>query len=162
MIAQTFYVAAQITCWTYIIQYADRNCGFSFERAQDWNIVAMIIFLSSRFICTFLMKYMNASLLLTLLAIGGIVLTTLTILLQNVAGLACLVGISACMSLMFPTIYGIALDGLGEDAKLGSAGLIFAIVGGALMPMGAGWFIDQGSFDLGFITLTAKARVHAR
>jgi FHS family L-fucose permease-like MFS transporter len=157
VIAQTFYVAAQITCWTYIIQYADRNCGFSFERAQDWNIVAMIIFLSSRFICTFLMKYMNASLLLTLLAIGGIVLTTLTILLQNVAGLACLVGISACMSLMFPTIYGIALDGLGEDAKLGSAGLIFAIVGGALMPMGAGWFIDQGSFDLGFITLTGES-----
>jgi FHS family L-fucose permease-like MFS transporter len=85
------------------------------------------------------------------------VLTTLTILLQNQTGLVCLVGISACMSLMFPTIYGIALDGLREDAKLGSAGLIFAIVGGALMPMGAGWFIDQGSFNLGVITLTGES-----
>jgi FHS family L-fucose permease-like MFS transporter len=157
VIAQTFYVAAQITCWTYIIQYADRNCGFSAERAQDWNIAAMIIFLCSRFICTFLMKYLNAGKLLTILSIAGAILTTLTILLQNQSGLVCLVGVSACMSLMFPTIYGIALDGLGEDAKLGSAGLIFAIVGGALMPMGAGWFIDQGTINIGFTVLKGES-----
>ena len=157
VIAQTFYVAAQITCWTYIIQYAGRNCGFPAQKAQIWNIVAMIIFLSSRFICTFLMKYLNASKLLTTLSIGGVILTTLTILLQNQAGLVCLVGVSACMSLMFPTIYGIALDGLGEDAKLGSAGLIFAIVGGALMPMGAGWFIDQGTINIGFTVLNGES-----
>jgi len=157
VIAQTFYVAAQITCWTYIIQYAGKNCGFPAERAQDWNIAAMIIFLSSRFICTFLMKYLNASKLLTALAVAGAVLTTLTILLQNQTGLVCLVGVSACMSLMFPTIYGIALDGLGEDAKLGSAGLIFAIVGGALMPMGAGWFIDQGTLNAGFTVLNGES-----
>lgn len=157
VIAQTFYVAAQITCWTYIIQYAGRNCGFVAEKAQDWNIVAMLIFLSSRFICTFLMKYLNANKLLTILAIAGAILTTLTILLQNQAGLVCLVGVSACMSLMFPTIYGIALDGLDEDAKLGSAGLIFAIVGGALMPMGAGWFIDQGTINIGFKILNGES-----
>jgi FHS family L-fucose permease-like MFS transporter len=62
------------------------------------------------------------------------------------AGLWCLVGVSACMSLMFPTIYGIALDGLGEDAKLGSAGLIMAIGGGCFMPPLQGWIMDQ-SFD---------------
>ncbi|MDA3925873.1 MAG: L-fucose:H+ symporter permease [Kiritimatiellae bacterium] len=157
VIAQTFYVAAQITCWTYIIQYAGRNCGFLAEKAQNWNIVAMIIFLCSRFICTFLMKYLNASKLLTILSIGGAILTTLTILLQNQAGLVCLVGVSACMSLMFPTIYGIALDGLDEDAKLGSAGLIFAIVGGALMPMGAGWFIDQDTINIGFTVLRGES-----
>lgn len=157
VIAQTFYVAAQITCWTYIIQYAGKNCGFTAERAQDWNIAAMIIFLCSRFICTFLLKYLNASKLLTLLALAGAVLTTLTILLQNQTGLVCLVGVSACMSLMFPTIYGIALDGLNEDAKLGSAGLIFAIVGGALMPMGAGWFIDQGTINVGFTSLNGES-----
>lgn len=157
VIAQTFYVAAQITCWTYIIQYAAKNCGFTAERAQDWNIAAMVIFLSSRFICTFLLKYLNASKLLAILAVAGAVLTTLTILLQNQTGLVCLVGVSACMSLMFPTIYGIALDGLGEDAKLGSAGLIFAIVGGALMPMGAGWFIDQGTINLGFTSLNGES-----
>ncbi len=157
VVAQTFYVAAQITCWTYIIQYAGKNCGFTAERAQDWNIAAMLLFLSSRFICTFLLKYLNASRLLTVLAVAGGLLTALTILLQNVTGLVCLVGVSGCMSLMFPTIYGIALDGLDEDAKIGSAGLIFAIVGGALMPMGAGWFIDQGTLDLGCVRLTGES-----
>ncbi|MFO7937666.1 MAG: L-fucose:H+ symporter permease [Kiritimatiellia bacterium] len=157
VIAQTFYVAAQITCWTYIIQYAGRNCGFTAEQAQDWNIAAMIIFLTSRFVCTFLLKYFKPGKLLASLAVGGIILTSMTILLQNITGLICLVGISACMSLMFPTIYGIALKGLDEDAKLGSAGLIFAIVGGALMPMGAGWFLDQGSFNLGFMRLAGES-----
>ena len=77
------------------------------------------------------------------LALGGIVLTLGTIFVQDLAGLYCLIGVSACMSLMFPTIYGIALDGLApNDAKLGSAGLIFAIVGGAFMPRLQGGMID--------------------
>lgn len=155
VIAQTFYVAAQITCWTYIIHYAMTNLNMSIDTAQNYNIAAMIIFLSSRFVCTFLLKYISPGHLLMSLAIGGVVLTLGTIFLQNLAGLYCLIGISACMSLMFPTIYGIALDGLGADAKLGSAGLVFGIVGGALMPIGTGWIIDQGDFNLGFMTLTS-------
>jgi fucose permease len=92
-----------------------------------------------------MLKYLSPGLLLGMLAIGGAVLTLGTILLQGFAGIYCLVGISACMSLMFPTIYGIALDGLSvDDAKLGSAGLIFAIVGGALMPPLQGSMIDGG------------------
>ena len=75
------------------------------------------------------------------------------------AGLYCLIGISACMSLMFPTIYGIALKGMGDEAKLGSAGLIFAIVGGALMPPLQGAIIDLGdevgNLDVGFMTMPA-------
>jgi MFS transporter, FHS family, L-fucose permease len=157
VIAQTFYVAAQITCWTYIIQYATRNCGFTMKLAQKWNIAAMTIFLTSRFICTFLLKYFKPGKLLSVLAVVGAVLTALTIALQNKTGLICLVGVSACMSLMFPTIYGIALEGLDEDAKIGSAGLIFAIVGGALMPMGAGWFIDQGTITVGTAVLHGES-----
>ena len=94
------------------------------------------------------------------LALGGFALTAGTMFIEGMAGLYCLIGISACMSLMFPTIYGIALDGLGEDAKLGSAGLIFAIVGGAAMPLLQGYIIDQGDditgyLDLGFASLPA-------
>jgi FHS family L-fucose permease-like MFS transporter len=155
VIAQTFYVAAQICCWTYIIHYAMTNLGMSIDTAQNYNIVAMVIFLTSRFICTFLLKYISSGHLLMSLACGGMVLTLGTIFLQNMLGLYCLIGISACMSLMFPTIYGIALRGLGDDAKLGSAGLVFGIVGGAIMPMGVGWIIDQGDFNLGFMTLTS-------
>ena len=79
-----------------------------------------------------------------LLASGGMVLSTLTIFVGGIVGLYCLVGISACMSLMFPTIYGIALKGLGDDASLASAGLVMAIVGGALMPPIQGLLIDAG------------------
>ncbi|VGO16378.1 L-fucose-proton symporter [Pontiella desulfatans] len=143
VIAQTFYVAAQITCWTFVIQYAMENVpGMTLEKAQNYNIGAMVLFLVSRFICTFLLKYLSAGKLLMQLAALAGVLMLCTIFLQNYAGLLCLIGISGCMSLMFPTIYGIALDGLGEDAKLGSAGLVFAIVGGAAMPLAMGKIMD--------------------
>ena len=142
VIAQTFYVAAQIMCWTYIIHYATDLLGFSFAKAQAYNIIAMIIFVSSRFVCTFLLKFFSPGRLLSALAVGGILTTAGAIFLQGLPGLYSLVGISACMSLMFPTIYGIALDGMGEEAKVASAGLIFAIVGGALTPPLQGRVID--------------------
>jgi FHS family L-fucose permease-like MFS transporter len=93
---------------------------------------------------------------LLILAAGGFTLTLGTILIQSIVGLYCLVGISACMSLMFPTIYGIALKGLGEDAKIGAAGLIMAILGGSVMPPLQGWIIDKGTINLGFMSLPAE------
>ncbi len=123
--------------------------GLSAAQAQNYNIAAMVLFLSSRFICTFLLKYLNPGLLLGLLALGGLALTLGAIFLQGLAGLYCLVGVSGCMSLMFPTIYGIALGGLSpNDAKLGSAGLIFAIVGGAFMPRLQGAIIDGPGLEM--------------
>lgn len=144
VIAQIFYVAAQIMCWTFIIQYAE-NLGVTKAQAQNYNIIAMGIFLSSRFISTLLMKYMNSRLLLTIFSVGGFVMTLGAILIVGMPGLYCLIGISAFMSLMFPTIYGIALEGVGEDATLGAAGLVMAIVGGALMPPLQGALIDLGT-----------------
>ena len=144
VIAQVFYVAAQIMCWTFIIQYAD-NLGIPKAEAQNYNILAMVIFLTSRFISTFLMKYMNSRLLLMLFAIGGMFTTFGVIFIQGMGGLYCLIATSAFMSLMFPTIYGIALEGLDEDVKLGAAGLVMAIVGGALMPPLQGSIIDLGT-----------------
>ena len=144
VLAQVFYVAAQIMCWTFIIQYAE-NLGVTKAQAQHYNIIAMGIFLTSRFISTMLMKYLNSRLLLTAFAIGGFIMTLGAILIIGMPGLYCLIGISAFMSLMFPTIYGIALEGVGEDATLGAAGLVMAIVGGALMPPLQGAIIDLGT-----------------
>lgn len=152
VVAQFFYVGAQIMCWTFIIQYATpvfMSQGMSEQdaevRAQFFNIVAMVIFCCSRFICTFLLRYLNAGKLLMYLAIGAMVFTLGTICLQGIAGVYCLVAISACMSLMFPTIYGIALDGLGDDAKLGAAFLIMAILGGSVLPPVQASIIDCGT-----------------
>jgi MFS transporter, FHS family, L-fucose permease len=144
VIAQVFYVGAQIMCWTFIIHYAD-NLGIPKATAQNYNIVAMIFFLTSRFIATMLMKYLNARLLLMIFAIGGMATTTGVILIEGMLGLYLLMATSIFMSLMFPTIYGIALENMGDEATLGAAGLVMAIVGGALMPPLQGAIIDLGT-----------------
>ena len=151
VIAQFFYVGAQIMCWTFIVHYGTRyfmSQGMGEQEAevlsQQYNIVAMAIFIVSRFVSTFLMRYVKPGRLLMFFAIGGFALVSGVILIQGIVGLYCLVGVSACMSLMFPTIYGIALRGMGEDAKFGAAGLIMAILGGSVMPPLQGAIIKQG------------------
>ncbi len=155
VVAQFFYVGAQIMCWTFIIHYGTMELGLSEVQAQGYNMVAMVIFVTSRFICTFLLKYVSPGGLLMTLAVGGGVLTLGVIFIQGMGGLYALVGVSACMSLMFPTIYGIALRGVGEDAKLGAAGLIMAILGGSVMPPLQGAIIDLQTVHLGALSFPA-------
>ena len=152
VLAQFFYVGVQIMCWTFIIQYGTRifmERGMSEIDAevlsQRYNIAAMIIFCVSRFICTYLMKYFKPGKMLCTFAIAGIAFILGVIFIQGIAGLWCLVAVSACMSLMFPTIYGIALEGIGEDAKFGAAGLIMAILGGSILPPLQAMIIDKGT-----------------
>lgn len=156
VVAQFFYVGLQIMCWTFIIQYGTRifmEQGMSEKDAevlsQKYNIVAMVLFCGSRFICTFLLRYFRPGSLLMYFALAGSLLTLGVILCDGVMGLYCLVAISACMSLMFPTIYGIALEGFGEDAKIGAAGLIMSILGGSVLPPLQAAIIDGGA--IGFL-----------
>ena len=144
VVAQFFYVAAQIMVWTFIIQYAN-HLGIDKATAQTYNIIAMCLFLSARFIATLLMRYVNSRLLLTAFAVGAGCCTLGCILIEGMAGLYCLIAISFFMSLMFPTIYGIALENVEPvDANLGAAFLVMAIVGGACMPVLQGSIIDMG------------------
>lgn len=152
VVAQFFYVAAQIMCWTFIIHYGTRyfmSTGMGEQEAevlsQQYNTVAMAIFIVSRFIATFLMRYVRPGRLLMVFAIGGFVSIAGVILSQGIMGMYFLVATSAFMSLMFPTIYGIALKGLGEDAKFGAAGLIMAILGGSIMPPMQAAIIERGT-----------------
>ncbi|MGN1242353.1 MAG: L-fucose:H+ symporter permease [Alloprevotella sp.] len=145
VLAQMFYVAAQIMVWTFIIQYADR-LGINKATAQNYNIFAMSLALCGRFAATALMRYVNARRLLMIFGICASLCTLGTILIDGIAGLYCLVAISAFMSLMFPTIYGIALEDVdAQDTALGAAFLVMAIVGGALMPPLQGAVIDFGT-----------------
>ncbi len=145
VLAQMFYVAAQIMTWTFIIQYAD-NLGINKATAQRYNIIAMVLFLSSRFIATFLMRFVNTRKLLSIFAVGAGLCTLGAICIVGMPGLYCLVGVSFFMSLMFPTIYGIALEDVdSRDTSLGAAFLVMAIVGGAIMPPLQGSIIDLGT-----------------
>ena len=158
VVAQFFYVGAQIMCWTFIIQYGTRVFmaeGMEEQAAevlsQRFNIYAMLFFICSRFIATWLMRWISPARLLTIFGILAMVFTTGVILFHDRTGVYCLVCVSGCMSLMFPTIYGIALDGLGDDAKFGAAGLIMAILGGSVLPPLQAMFIDAGMTNFSFI-----------
>ena len=150
VVAQFFYVGAQITCWTFIIQYGTRVFmaqGMSEQAAevlsQRYNIVAMVLFCLMRFVNMYLMKYFKPGRLLAVFAAVALVLLAGVIFVGGNVGMCCLVAVSACMSLMFPTIYGLALGGVNEDTELGSAGLIMAILGGSLLPAVQAMIIDS-------------------
>ncbi len=141
---QMCYVAAQIMVWTFIIQYAD-HLGINKAVAQMYNIAAMSLNLLGRFLGTYIMKYVNSRRLLMYFGVGASLCTLGTIFIEGMAGLYCLVLISLFMSIMFPSIYGVALEDVElQDTKLGAAFLVMAIVGGALMPPLQGMLIDQG------------------
>ena len=158
VVAQFFYVGAQITCWTFIIQYGTQVFmaeGMEEQAAeifsQRLNIIAMVLFCCSRFICTVLMKKFRPAGMLALFATAAIVLTVVVMLVGGRVGVYSLVAVSACMSLMFPTIYGLALKDVGPDAEIGSAGLIMAILGGSLLPPLQALIIDGGHVALSFV-----------
>lgn len=146
VIAQAFYVGAQILCWTFMYQYVDNiNATYNLNiTATNYNIGAMLLFLTGRWIGTAMMKTINPSKMLIYFGIGGMICALGAIVLQGMPGLFSLISISLFMSIMFPTIYGIALKDMGDEAKIGSSGLVMAIVGGALMPLLQASILDWG------------------
>ncbi|MCP9770954.1 L-fucose:H+ symporter permease [Lacihabitans sp. LS3-19] len=159
VISQMFYVGAQIMCWTYIYQYAE-NQGISNTDAVNYAYAALIIFLIGRFIFTYFLKFIDSGKLLMILAFLAILFCSGAIFIEGRWGLYSLVMISFCMSLMFPTIYGIALHGLGDDAKYASAFLVMAIVGGAFMPILQGLILDFGGTGYGDIKILGVPEVN--
>ncbi|RDY26371.1 L-fucose:H+ symporter permease [Romboutsia weinsteinii] len=147
VIAQFFYVGVQIAVWTWTIQYVMTTLGLNEAAAAQYYLIAIVSFIVCRWICTALMKYIDPAIMMAVFAVGGIACSLGTIFLPTAQSIWCLVGISACMSLMFPTIYGIALKDLGEEVKVGAAGLIMAILGGAVITPLMGKFIDNGTLS---------------
>ena len=134
VLAQFFYVGVQTGVWSFTIRYVMACSGADESRASLVFLASIVAFTLFRFFFTWLMKYVRPSRLLASAAVAGVVCVLVTMTCAGPVGIVALVAISACMSLMFPTIYGIALEGIGqEDAKIAASGLIMAILGGALI-----------------------------
>lgn len=148
--AQFFNVAAQTCIWTFTILYAQDVVGESAEDAGWWLQASLLVFLFSRFLMVWLLGIFRPSLLLFSMAVFGVLCCLTAMFSLDIVGLVAVVSASAALSLMFPTIYGIALQGLGDDAKFGSAGLVMAILGGALLPMVHGAVMDAAGPAMGY------------
>ena len=151
VVAQFFYIGAQIGVWSFTIRYVMAELGLTEAEASSYYIAALVLFTAARFGSTWLMNYVKSSTLLTVLSGVALALTATVMLGGGYVGVVALVGISGCMSMMFPTIFGLAVRGLGEDAKIGGSGLIMAIIGGAALPAVQGLISDAtGSIHLAY------------
>lgn len=151
VVAQFFNVAAQTSVWTFTILYAQDVVGTTPTQAGWWLQASLIIFLVSRFVMTFLLGIIKPTLLLLIMAVFGVVCCAVAMFSWNTVGLVAVVLVSASLSLMFPTIYGVSLQGLGEDAKFGAAGLVMAILGGAIVPMVHAAVMDAVGPAMGYV-----------
>ena len=131
VVAQFFNVAAQTCVWTFTIQYVIAAIGGTEAQAGWYLQASLIVFLIARFVMVGVMGVIRPAALLAVMAVAGTGLCLFAATGPGLAGVWAVVAVSACLSLMFPTIYGIALHGLGDDTKFGAAGLVMAILGGA-------------------------------
>lgn len=121
------------------------------QAAATYYILSLVLFVFARFLCTWLMKYIKPVYLLITLSVLASFFTFIVIYSNGFAGIYALMGISFCMSLMFPTIYGIGIYGLGNDTKLGGSGMVMAIAGAAVLTQMQGLLSDQsGSIKVAF------------
>lgn len=133
VLAQFFYVGAQIGVWSFTIRYVMQELKVNEEQASSYYIAALIAFTLSRFIFTGLMKFFKPGKLLAFSALAAGICSLIVIFGSGMPAVFALVAISAFMSLMFPTIFGQAVRGLGTSTKIGGSGLIMAILGGAVL-----------------------------
>ncbi|WP_205254649.1 MULTISPECIES: L-fucose:H+ symporter permease [unclassified Halomonas] len=153
VVAQFFNVAAQTCTWTFTIHYVTEALGVGSEEAGYWLQASLLVFLVSRFVMVGVMGRVDPRKLMTGMCVLGVALSLVAVFSGNLLGAVALVLLSACISLLFPTIYGISLEGLGQDTKYGAAGLVMAIVGGALVPLAQGWLIDITSAQTSYLVV---------
>lgn len=122
------------------------------QAGATYYIMSLILFVIMRFVCTWLMKYIDHRKILAVLATVAVLCCLGTVFGKGFFGVYCLMGISACMSMMFPTIYGMGIEGLGEDTKLGGSGMVMAIAGASLLTQMMGLLSDKaGNIAVAYI-----------
>jgi FHS family L-fucose permease-like MFS transporter len=145
--AQFFYVGAQVGVWSFLIRYAQHEVGVGEKDAANYLTLSLACFLAGRFIGTALIGKIGPARLMTLYAAVNIVLAAVAAFAGGAVGLYALVGVSFFMSVMFPTIFALALDGMGPLTKPGSSFIVMGIAGGAVMPLLMGFVSDQSAIN---------------
>ena len=158
VIAQFFYVGAQIGVWSFTIRIVMQELNVNESDASSIYLISIIGFCSSRFVYTWLMKYYQPA---KLLVFSGVVSSIFALIVAVSAGtgwvlVVTLMLVSVFMSMMFPTIYGLALESVvnspsPEDAKIGASGLIMSILGGALLTPLQGMVSDHSNIYMSFL-----------
>lgn len=153
VVAQFFYVGAQITVWTFTNFYIPNQLAWvdQSDVLLHWHVWALVSFGICRFMFTWLMTYFEDHVLLTVAAVAATILSINVVFVGGLVGSVSLVGISAFMSLMFPTIFGLGCRNLGEDTKVAASGLIMAIVGGAVITPLQGFIRDVSDIRISYL-----------
>ena len=153
VVAQFFYVGAQIGVWSFTIRLVMKELGYVEAQAATLYLISIVGFCASRFVYTWLMKYVAPARLLAAGSILSAICALLVVLSSGWVAVVALILISVFMSLMFPTIYGIALGSVAQsDHSVGASGLIMAILGGALLTPVQGMVSDAtGSINLSYL-----------
>lgn len=142
IIAQFFYVGAQVCVLSFFIRFVTTSAGISEQEASWYAGAAGLAFMLGRFAGTFFMQYVAPNRLLMLYATISMLLTLVAIFAHGIITVYALIGIAFFMSIMFPTIFSMGITGLGKDTKLGSSLIVMSIVGGAVLPLGLGYISD--------------------
>lgn len=134
VLAQFFYIGAQVCIWSYLIRYIQGTIpGTPEKTAANFLTISLVTFTAGRFIGTMLLKKVKDHTLLWVYAVINIVLCAVALILPGTIGLWALVATSFFMSIMYPTIFSLGIRGLGEHTKLAASVLVMAIIGGALI-----------------------------
>lgn len=150
VVAQFFYVGAQIGVWSFTIRYVMQELNLNEDDASSYYMASLVLFAVCRFVFTALMKIISPRLLLLFTALAATGFSFVVVYGSGLSSVYALIAISGCMSLMFPTIYGLGVFGLKGDTKIGGSGLIMAILGGAVLPAIQGHISDLYNVDVAF------------
>ncbi len=152
VIAQFFYVGAQVCVTSFFIRMAQQGAGLDEKSAAYYLTVYGFLFMAGRFVGTFFLRYTTPQRLLSLYAVLAVIMCLLAIITQGIFVIYALGAIGFLMSIMFPTIFALGIKDLGDDTKPGSSWLIMSIVGGAILPYVMGTLIDvnEDNIQIGY------------
>lgn len=151
VLAQFFYVGAQVCVSSFFIRFSQRVAGIQEVSASQYLAAALFGFMVGRFFGTFIMRFISPSKLLALYSVINILLLALAVLSHGKISVYALFGVEFFMSIMFPTIFSLSIRGLGSKTKQGSSLVIMSIVGGAIFPVIMGKVSDATNIQTAYL-----------